>query len=117
MLLNLGLNAMQAMQGRKGAVSVTLGESLLADGDATAAHLRPGRYARIEFADQGCGMDEATLARIFEPFFTTKPPGEGTGLGLSVVDGILHGHAGAVVAHSQPGRGSSFVVYLPLAEN
>lgn len=116
-LLNLGLNAMQAMQGRKGAVSVTLGESLLADGDATAAHLRPGRYARIEFADQGCGMDEATLARIFEPFFTTKPPGEGTGLGLSVVDGILHGHAGAVVAHSQPGRGSSFVVYLPLAEN
>ena len=114
MLLNLGLNAMQAMQGRKGAVSVTLGESLLADGDATAAHLRPGRYARIEFADQGCGMDEATLARIFEPFFTTKPQGVGTGVGLSVTLGIVTTHGGRIEVRSAPGQGTCFTVLLPL---
>jgi CheY-like chemotaxis protein len=61
-------------------------------------------------------MDSATLRRIFEPFFTTKPPGKGTGLGLSVAHGIMQAHEGAIVAHSQPGKGSRFELYFPRAQ-
>ena len=117
-VLNLGLNALHAMRGRSGEVRVLLGEALL-DGQRVATQpplqLPPGRYARLELIDQGCGMDDATRARIFEPFFTTKPVGQGTGLGLSVVDGIVRGHGGAVQVQSEPDRGSRVVVYLPIA--
>ena len=77
--------------------------------------LRPGRYARIVVSDAGHGMDSATRRRIFEPFFTTKRVGEGTGLGLSVVHGIMQTHEGAVIAHSEPGKGSRFELYFPRA--
>jgi CheY-like chemotaxis protein len=75
--------------------------------------LRPGRYARIAVSDTGQGMDQATLKRIFEPFFTTKKQGEGTGLGLAVVHGIVSDHDGAITVESQVGRGSKFEVFLP----
>jgi PAS domain S-box-containing protein len=115
-LLNLGLNAAQAMRGRPGQVTVSLYAASF-DEQASQRHerLRAGRYACIAVADEGAGMDAATQQRIFEPFFTTKPLGQGTGLGLSVVDGIVHSHAGAVLVQSEPGRGSTFLVYLPLA--
>jgi CheY-like chemotaxis protein len=77
---------------------------------------RPARTVRLTVRDTGPGMDEATLSRVFEPFFTTQPMGEGTGLGLSVVRGIIHAHEGAIVVASEPTKGTSFTIYLPIAE-
>jgi signal transduction histidine kinase len=70
---------------------------------------------RLSIVDTGCGMDEATLARIFEPFFTTKQVGEGTGLGLSVADGIIKDHGGRIDVASKPGEGTRFDILLPVA--
>jgi PAS domain S-box-containing protein len=77
--------------------------------------LRNGRYVRLTVRDNGCGMDQAALSRIFDPFFTTKPAGQGTGLGMSVVHGIVRNHDGAITVESQPGMGTSVQIYLPAA--
>jgi signal transduction histidine kinase/CheY-like chemotaxis protein len=77
--------------------------------------IQPGRYVVLSVADTGRGMDAATLARVFEPFYTTKPVGEGTGLGLSMVYGIVKQHYGYIEADSAPGEGTTFRVYLPAA--
>ncbi len=102
-LLNLGTNAWQAIGARPGRITVTMG--------------RDAGQACISVADDGCGMDAATQERIFEPFFTTKPKGEGTGLGLPVVHGIVRAHGGRIAVDSRPGEGSVFRVWLPLAES
>jgi PAS domain S-box-containing protein len=113
-LMNLGTNAWQAMKGRGGRLQVTLERHLVDAAEvASLPRLHPGAYARISVADTGCGMDPAVLRRIFEPFFTTKPPGEGTGLGLAVVHGIMESHDGAITVHSRPGEGTVFQLYFP----
>ena len=128
-LLNLCLNAHDALDGQPGTVTVSLarsegGRELVASeprGDTAitaSGHLRGDRsYARLTVADDGAGMDAATLGRAFDPFFTTKGPGRGTGLGLAVVYGIVNAYDGAVAVESRPGGGTTFSIYLPLASD
>ena len=114
-MMNLCTNAWHALQGRPGTITVELAETEV-DEALARQHpgLRPGRYVRLIVADNGCGMGSATLARIFEPFFTTKPLGEGSGLGLAVVHGIVRNHDGVIVVSSQPGQGTSFTLHFPV---
>ncbi|HKP60814.1 MAG TPA: PAS domain S-box protein [Polyangiales bacterium] len=112
-IMNLATNAAHAMRGR-GQLRVTLDRFALAPG-AAGPHpeLRPGEYLRLVTSDTGHGMDEVTRHRIFDPFFTTKPTGEGTGLGLAVVHGIVSEYGGVITVSSEPGKGASFEIYLP----
>jgi PAS domain S-box-containing protein len=113
-LMNLGVNAWHAMKDFSGRLQVKLERCVVdAAHAATQPRLHPGVYARISVSDTGSGMDPATLRRIFEPFFTTKLPGEGTGLGLAVVHGIMDSHDGAVTVYSQHGEGTIFHLYFP----
>ena len=111
--MNLILNARDAVKG-KGHITL---EAEMADLDgeyvATRTVLTPGRYLVVSVSDDGQGMDRVTQQRIFEPFFNTKPADRGTGLGLSVVDGVVRQHGGYVHVYSEPGLGSTFKVYLP----
>jgi two-component system, cell cycle sensor histidine kinase and response regulator CckA len=113
-IMNLCVNAQHAMEGRQGRLEVGLDE-VLADESlcARSADLCSGRYARITIRDTGCGMSPEILNRIFEPFFTTKEVGQGTGLGLAVVHGIVKNYNGAILVQSRPGEGSVFEVFLP----
>ncbi len=112
--MNLCTNAAHAMRRAPGRLAVKL-ERVQYDAGAAALPrgLEAGVYARLSVTDTGEGMDEATLARIFEPFFTTKGPGEGTGLGLSVVHGIVEDHDGMIAVRSRRGEGTTFEIYLP----
>ncbi len=110
-LLNLGVNARDAMQGG-GTVHITA--ALASSNRATAEGQAP--CVRISFQDNGPGMDELTRAHIFEPFFTTKAVGEGTGLGLSSVHGIMAQHGGWIECESTPEHGAAFHLYFPCAE-
>jgi two-component system, cell cycle sensor histidine kinase and response regulator CckA len=115
-VLNLAVNARDAMPGG-GQIAIETGViDLSAEEARRLGYLSPGRYATMTIADTGSGMDQATCDRIFEPFFTTKESGKGTGLGLSTVYAIVKQHDGHVEVRSEPGHGSVFRVYLPLAE-
>jgi PAS domain S-box-containing protein len=115
-LLNLGSNAAHAMRATGGSIRISLRQVELDEESASAlSNINAGSYARLDFADTGHGMDEETRKRIFDPFFTTKEVGQGTGLGLSVVHGIVQAHRGAITVESAPGQGATFTLYLPIA--
>ncbi len=117
-LMNLCTNAWQAMGGQPGEITVALRVVQVDPSQALQlGNIDAGAYACLSVADNGPGIDEATQRRIFEPFFTTKAPGSGTGLGLSVVHGIVKAHRGVITVHSAPGEGARFDVYLPLASD
>jgi PAS domain S-box-containing protein len=114
-LIQLVTNARDAMPSG-GSVTISVDDVDLTDADAEAHpgdDVVPGLYVRLTVADSGAGMDEATLAHAFQPFFTTKPFGQGTGLGLAMVHGIVKQHGGHVWATSRPGNGTSVRMYLP----
>ncbi len=115
-LLNVGKNAIEAMGNRPSArleLSLETRELTAAD---TSFPVPPGAYALLRVKDEGHGIDEATKARLFDPFFSGKPLGNGSGLGLFAVQGIARAHGGVVQVTSEPGRGTSVVIALPLLE-
>jgi PAS domain S-box-containing protein len=116
-LINLVANAGDAMPSG-GTVAISLDDVRLDEGYGRerGVLIAPGRYVRLVVSDDGSGMDRATLERIFEPFFTTKPVGAGTGLGLSMVYGIVKQHGGFIWAYSEPGHGTAMKVYLPATD-
>ena len=116
-LMNLCTNAGHAMRGTGGKLTVSLEEVEL-DVASVGAHRDtiPGLYQQLTVADTGQGIDRAVLDRIFDPYFTTKEKGEGTGLGLAVVHGIVKAHRGIITVESKPGEGSVFRVFLPVVQ-
>ncbi|MDA8085813.1 MAG: PAS domain S-box protein, partial [Nitrospiraceae bacterium] len=115
-LMNLAANARDAMP--DGGRLVIETESVFLNEEAARINnfARPGRYAVVSVTDTGTGMDQQVRKRIFDPFFTTKETGKGTGLGLSITYGIIEQHGGRIDVLSEPGRGTTFRIYLPLAE-
>ncbi len=112
-LFNLCTNAIHALEDHKGTVSIELGNSSPDALHCQRLGIAPGHYVTISVRDTGSGIDPETQQRIFEPFFTTKQVGQGTGLGLAVVHGVMRTHEGAVDVESVPGVGSVFTLYFP----
>ncbi|MFB0555152.1 MAG: PAS domain S-box protein [Phycisphaerae bacterium] len=117
-LVNLCTNASHSMQGADGLLEVSLEDvNLESETRIGDEHLGPGNYVKLSISDTGCGMEKEVAERIFEPFFTTKKVNEGTGLGLSVVHGIIKSHNGAITVSSTPGEGTTFDIFLPKIES
>lgn len=113
-LMNLCINARDAISGRGRIILRTSSRRIGPDCADCDPDVSPGEYAVLSVADTGCGMDQETQKLVFEPFFTTKDVGKGTGLGLAMVYGIVKQHGGQTRVQSEPGRGSTFTVLLPL---
>ena len=116
-MLNLCTNAAHAMEPEGGVLTVRL-ESVVLESSATTRHgdLAPGNYARLVVSDTGHGIEKHIIDRIFDPYFTTKETGKGTGMGLSVVHGIIKGSGGTIQAFSQPDQFTEFHMYLPVVD-
>jgi len=115
-IMNLTTNAYHAMEETGGVLTVSLKEIEFKGLDLIKPELIPGVYACLTVADTGKGMNKELTQKIFDPFFTTKKAGKGTGMGLSVVHGIVKSMDGAIHVCSEPGKGTEFLVYLPIAE-
>lgn len=116
-MMNLCTNASHAMSPDGGTLTISLNEKVLTAKDVKDMNnISPGKYACITVSDTGIGMDQQTQNRIFEPFFTKKEVGVGSGLGLAVVHGIINSYRGAITVESEPGKGTTFYIYLPLFE-
>jgi PAS domain S-box-containing protein len=113
-LMNLCTNAAHAMRAKGGVLSVRVWDTVT-DASLVSRHpdLREGPYVVLTVSDTGHGIDPAIMERIFDPYFTTKGIGEGTGIGLAVVQGIVRSYGGAITVYSEPGKGTTFNVYLP----
>ena len=116
-VMHLGANAADAMRQMGGRLEVSLDKVHVLAEAADPPYLSPGAYVCIRVRDTGCGMSPEVQERIFEPFFTTKDVGEGTGLGLATVHGIVSGHSGTITVSSRCGHGTTFTVYLPQWES
>jgi two-component system cell cycle sensor histidine kinase/response regulator CckA len=117
-IMNLCTNAYHAMRESGGVLEIEVKDVELDDLYVSHSLVeQPGPYLRISVSDTGCGMEREVMDRIFEPYFTTKEIGQGTGMGLSVVHGIVKSHKGAITIYSEPGMGSTFHVYLPRIES
>jgi PAS domain S-box-containing protein len=118
LVMNLVTNAAHAMREQGGMLTVTLSCVDFDSGDTGKAEKHsPGKFLKLTVEDTGHGMDRATIERIFDPYFTTKSPGEGTGLGLAVVQGIVKSHRGEIQVYSEPEKGAAFHVYFPKLES
>jgi PAS domain S-box-containing protein len=115
-VLNVALNARDAMP-EGGVLTIRTSTAKITETPTTDEDLKPGAYSLLELEDTGSGMPPDVVARVFEPFFTTKTSGRGTGLGLSMVYGFARQSGGTVAIDSEPGRGTNFRLYLPLAES
>ncbi len=111
--MNLITNAYHAMQETGGTLKISLGEVDLRGDDLRDAAMSPGSYVCLSVSDTGIGMDKTTLDRIFDPYFTTKGKDKGTGLGLAVVHGLVKKFNGDINVYSEPGKGTTFNVYVP----
>ncbi|MCP4669811.1 MAG: PAS domain S-box protein [Desulfobacula sp.] len=116
-LMNLCTNSSQAIGRNRGIIDVTLSNMDYQKRDNLPPEIKPGSYVLLEVRDNGCGISEEIMHKIFDPFFTTKSIGEGTGLGLSVVHGIVKKHEGTVTVKSSVGAGTNFCIILPRLEH
>ncbi len=117
-VLNLATNAAHAIGNKSGLMEVKLDTLRIREEELKLyAQIPAGHYVRLTVSDTGCGMTDATLERVFDPFFTTKPVGRGTGLGMSVVHGIVAAHLGFLRVYSEPDKGTAFQIYFPAAED
>jgi PAS domain S-box-containing protein len=117
-VMNLCTNASHSMLDKGGVLTVNLSDlELNSEFISRHSDLSPGSYIMLTITDTGHGMPPEVLEKIFDPFFTTKEKGEGTGMGLSVVHGIVHSHGGTIYAYSEPGKGSTFKVFFPAIES
>ncbi len=116
-IMNLCTNAYHAMRNTGGVLNVKLNKIEVSDQNSVPdLNILPGKYFNLEVSDTGKGMDEETLRKIFDPYFTTKGVGEGTGLGLALVYGIIEDHRGYIKVYSNPGKGSIFSVFFPITD-
>lgn len=117
-IMNLSTNASHAMREHGGTLELSVVDVEL-DQEFISRYpsVFPGSYVKLSVGDTGHGMDRATMERVFDPYFTTKGPGEGTGLGLAVVHGIVEGHGGLITVYSEPGKGTTFHVFFPRFQN